>query len=311
MNGEDPPDTCPDLPGSDDIHNFMNYVDDEICQAQEGRFTCGQIERMYRHWLLFRDEVTVCEDVNDMELEVYIELDASYTTENRILLASFDGEEIYFDSLVDHAVAAIIFETESVLVDLCVPRDQRYILAIQDRGGDGFVDGRVNIYVDRVLAGRVTGNFGELETIEIDASDAQGITVDPSEGQGIAIPTPSGSPTNGPIPAETLNPTSNPTTSPPSTPPESLTSFPSLTPGTPSPTLQTLGRTREPSIQPTLEPTIQTLLPTYTSESPAQPETMSDEPEGILGTSHAAVYSPCSTAAMLILLSCQLLWINA
>ena len=48
------PDSCPDLPGQDALFNYVNYPGHEECLAQEGSFTCGQIERMYRHWMLFR-----------------------------------------------------------------------------------------------------------------------------------------------------------------------------------------------------------------------------------------------------------------
>lgn len=241
LGGAQPPDTCPNLSGRDDIHNFMNYVDNELCQAAEGRFTCGQIERMYRHWLLFRDHVTVCEDPTNMELEVVVELDVSYTTENRIILATVDGD-ILFDSLVDHAVAALIFGTETFLIDLCVPRDQRYVLSIEDIGGNGFLDGSVEVYVDRVLAGRVTGNFGDLETIEIDASNAQGITVETPSPNRSRAPTssptrvPTWNPTFGPTAMPTENPTFNPSTdaSEPNTPPS--TTEPTSTMGNLSPT---------------------------------------------------------------------------
>ena len=41
------PDTCPGLPGSDPVLNYMNYVSFDQCLDQEGEFTCGQNERMY------------------------------------------------------------------------------------------------------------------------------------------------------------------------------------------------------------------------------------------------------------------------
>lgn len=43
-------DTCPDLPGFDPVHNFMDYSGD-ICWSE---FTAGQADRMHSAWIAFR-----------------------------------------------------------------------------------------------------------------------------------------------------------------------------------------------------------------------------------------------------------------
>ena len=193
LSGRQLPDTCPDLPGNDPIFNYMNYVDDERCQEEQGEFTCGQIERMYRHWLLFRDLVNTCQDPNDMQIEVVVEIDVDYARDTIILLEDERGN-IIFNSIEDHLLAAIIFDQEAFLFDLCAPRNENYLLSIGDRSNNGFMDGSVVIYIDRVLLTSVSGNFGRFVTVPIAAQD-----VPPTESTTASSPTPAPVETPTPI----------------------------------------------------------------------------------------------------------------
>ena len=241
---------------------------------------------MYRHWLLFRDHITLCEDASDFELEIIFELDASYTSENRFILATADGQNILFDSLEDHAVAALIFDVETLLVDLCLPRDQSYVLAVRDEGGDGFVDGTVEVYFDRVLVGRVSGNFGDLQVVEI---DAEGITVEtpvPSE----PTPSPTLAPTQKQTEQPTLSPTSTPSTEPTSAKPTTIPIRATLPPF--------LGGLIEPSLGPVVQIPAPTSEPTQTPGSASSSEVDLD----ILGASNATTLSLSTVAGVVVLL---------
>ena len=51
---------------------YMNYLDDQSCFIDQGEFTCNQIERMYFHWLLYRDKNELCAE-GEMEIGIVIE----------------------------------------------------------------------------------------------------------------------------------------------------------------------------------------------------------------------------------------------
>eukprot|EP00977_Amphora_coffeiformis_P015400 scaffold4510_cov183-Amphora_coffeaeformis.AAC.85 len=165
-------DTCPNLPGPDAIFNYMNYVDDHICWARQGEFTCGQKERMYAHWMLFREHASSCEDEDEMELELLVALDGFHKQENRIILFS-DEDGTLYDSFSDHPYSLQIVDGP-ILIDLCVPRIQSYTLTAQDTIGNGFNwGGKVELYVDRVLAATIEGDFGSSTVIPIVPATSQ------------------------------------------------------------------------------------------------------------------------------------------
>ena len=162
LNGEPLPDTCPNITGLDPLFNYMNILDDTLCWEQKGEFTCQQIERMYRHWRLFRDAVSSCQDpVQEAEIELLFSIDERYTEDGVvILLSTQDGEEL-FNSYSDHSVYYNEYPDMSIMqVDLCVVRNEEYLLEVRDSlAGNGFTDGVLRIYLDGVLNDTVQGNF--------------------------------------------------------------------------------------------------------------------------------------------------------
>ena len=114
------PDSCPDREGADPVFNFMNYVHDRSCMAKEGEFTCGQIERMFQHWILYRDQVKGCESDSEMEIQIFVRLDKTFqASENSFFLQNTATKEKLWDSERDFLDVDVVFDQDSLLVDLC------------------------------------------------------------------------------------------------------------------------------------------------------------------------------------------------
>lgn len=117
--------------------------------------------------------------------------------QNLIALINED-QEIIFNSFTDHFLSHLIFDLENLVVDICVPRDKEHYVVVRDQlgGTNGFQDGVLSIFVDRVLFETVQGDFGTEIIVTIPA-------------QTSAAPTTAAAPST-----ETAFPTSQPTTAP-------------------------------------------------------------------------------------------------
>lgn len=142
-----------------------------------------------------------------MEIEIVVALDENYLSDTIMQLSNSNGD-VFFNSFVDHWVAVQVFDQETLMVDLCVPRADVYTLRIEDQGGDGFNNGFVEIYVDRRFVEIIKGNFGAFTTTEI-SDDQETISREPSSS-------PSSSPTITARPTEVPSamPSPSPTVSP-------------------------------------------------------------------------------------------------
>lgn len=203
---------------------------------------------MWKHWILFRDQVTSCEDPDDMEIEMTFAFDNSYGSENRIILRNKNGR-VVFDSLKDHWVAYLVARERSLYMDVCAPRDMDYELQIFDRGGDGFRNGNILLFTDRIESQRVEGDFGAEVTLQIPARPPKTPSSTPSSAPSFvhsqspslyptvtARPTQSAEPTvlfsSQPSfePSSSPIPSAEPSTGPSSVPSPSPTDFPTTAP---------------------------------------------------------------------------------
>lgn len=162
-------DTCPKLQGKDPVFNYMNYLSNESCFEITGDFTCGQMERMYKQWFLYRNKVDKCKSQNEFKIEIYILFDKEwFFFENRFFLEN-DVGDVIFNSTSDFVSYGTLTFQDWLQVDLCVPIGF-YTFTMADSVGDGFdlKNGSfVEIFVDSVCAGSFYGNFGYSDTIKI------------------------------------------------------------------------------------------------------------------------------------------------
>ena len=153
--------------------------------------------------------VTNCEDPEQMEIEIAIVWDEDHATDNWIRLVEEESGVLVFDSNRDHRKGIAAEYQRTLLIDLCVPRSATYILKIYDRFGDGFLNGKIEVFRDREL----------LESLE----GAVPRSVD------VVIPALNGSePTQVPTGLPTLVPTAVPTTPTTVQPTNQLTTPPTM-----------------------------------------------------------------------------------
>jgi hypothetical protein len=90
--------------------------------------------------------------------------------QNLILLFNED-QDVIFNSFTDHFLSHAIFDLENLVVDICVPRDKEHFVLVRDQlgGTNGFQDGVLSIFVDRVLFETVEGDFGTETLVTIPA----------------------------------------------------------------------------------------------------------------------------------------------
>lgn len=231
LNGTLVLDTCPNITGLDPLFNFMNLLDQNSCWEERGEFTCQQIERMYRQWLLFRDPViTACEDpVQAAEIELVFVIDERYVEDQvTIVLYAQNGDEL-FNSFSDHLAVFNNYPDMTVFeVDLCVPRNEEYLLVVRDNvAGDGFTNGILNIYVEGQLGETLQGNFSEslsttIQFPERTYTPSTSPSQAPSNAPTISsVPTRSVAPSTSGMPSDTPTfppSTANPTIAPTDTP---------------------------------------------------------------------------------------------
>jgi Pregnancy-associated plasma protein-A len=230
-------DSCPDLPGVDPIHNFMDYSNDP-CLTE---FTPRQIERMYIVWSLFRQSNDVCTS-DQILFTMEIKLD-SFSSETSWQLT---GPDLFINPVKNgFANTGITADDtrETVIIDICLPINQTYNFTIFDSQSDGIDSpGYYKIYLAGALV-KEGQKFGSSESTIINAISAN-----------VSHPT-------------TRQPTIH--TSYPSKNSTSPMKTPQPTPKAKAPTTKPTNKGTPKSITPTTKPTNKVTLSNGLTESPS------------------------------------------
>jgi hypothetical protein len=158
----------------------MNYVADRSCMGSYAEITCGQIERMYQQWYLYRHKhnnnaCAASDPTTPHHLEIFMVFDKIHHTEDTWALVKIQPNDdgtttttIIFDSKSDFADFEVPRRQDELYMDLCI-EPGTYNFVLNDAGQNGFStsDAYLDVTLDGVLIQTVTGNFGSQVTIPI------------------------------------------------------------------------------------------------------------------------------------------------
>eukprot|EP00543_Licmophora_paradoxa_P006022 CAMPEP_0202459208 /NCGR_PEP_ID=MMETSP1360-20130828/33100_1 /ASSEMBLY_ACC=CAM_ASM_000848 /TAXON_ID=515479 /ORGANISM="Licmophora paradoxa, Strain CCMP2313" /LENGTH=244 /DNA_ID=CAMNT_0049080147 /DNA_START=84 /DNA_END=814 /DNA_ORIENTATION=+ len=130
-------DSCPNLPGTDPIHNYMDYSSDG-CNEE---FTPGQIYRMWYTWSLLRKKDEICQSgYSVFQIDYKADQDPD---ENDFTLESTDNSFSWCTAEACSGTSGSRYDDENKQyeIDVCIPDGKTYTFTFTDSGGDGFNGG--------------------------------------------------------------------------------------------------------------------------------------------------------------------------
>lgn len=186
--GEEIPNSCPNLPGVDPIFNIMNMVGDEDCHNDgHAQFTCGQVERMYKQWLLYRahdnNNFECLPDEMMINLTISLEKDSFADVHAEISPLNSNRPVFNFKRDMDLTLFPKHAANKTRHLMFCVPEGD-YVMGVTDVGRNGFEDGYFDLWVNGQEVHRVNGSFGSTECLRFNANGAAAETKNEVESPG-------------------------------------------------------------------------------------------------------------------------------
>lgn len=86
-----------------------------------------------------------------------ITFDEDHAKDNHIILEDAD-QNTTFDSNADHRGSFAFVLQETLFMDVCVPNTSTYRLKVFDSAGDGFTNGHIRVYRNKILLDTVEGD---------------------------------------------------------------------------------------------------------------------------------------------------------
>jgi len=128
--------TCPNLPGNDPIHNYMDYSSDD-CYTE---FTRGQMDRMFAVWSLYRQRNEVC-GTGSSKFDFEIRTDNSAFQTNWQLEAT-DGSFLINQANGGFEIEISDHSDSTLQHDICLTNGKEFRFTIFDTGNNGLNSGR-------------------------------------------------------------------------------------------------------------------------------------------------------------------------
>jgi len=157
------------------------------------------MERMYKQWILYREQVSAC-DEDQIQVDLSIVFDrGNHLQENEFSIVSSTGTTV-FDSEIDHVDLFVLFEQEGLNVAICIPNED-YTFRYTDSAGNGLAAGSIKVLINQNDLCTIEQRFGSEAIVQFNPDGV--FQCEPGNVENVGIPAspPVADPMTPPAPA--------------------------------------------------------------------------------------------------------------